>query len=73
MLRDVKNEDSVLTGFKDFSHRFKRIPSRRELAAHLGWKKSKVDRYIGRLMQKGKLVQEYAENNRGISKSLQVV
>lgn len=72
MLRDSKNEALILAALTDYKRRHDRMPSIRELADYLGWKKSITHRNVAKLINKGKLKADF-ENDRIISKSLQLV
>lgn len=73
MLSEIKKETAVLEGIKKFFVKNHRAPTIRELADFIQWKKSVTIKYISILLRKGKITQEYDENNRAISKSLRVV
>lgn len=65
MLKHSKQEDVLVSGYKDFVRRHNRIPSIRELGEHIGWKKSITHKYIERLVGRGVFQKE-----EGVSKSL---
>lgn len=73
MMIDNKKEKEVLLGYKNFVRVNGRIPSIRELASSIGWKKSITDKYIQRLVIKGIMMYEQGVGGRSVYKSLKLV